>query len=147
MRKFLLAALAASCLIAGGCGGDSSTGPRRFATLAGNWAGTVGPITIHMDVGADTLCSQSYGYCQVFGSGTYSLAGGISGSFDFSGDYFMDGKVIALNIGGFGTDANILFGGQFDSQTQISGTISETSTVLSPLNVGVQGIPITLTRQ
>ena len=147
MRKSLIAALAVTSLLLSACGGDSSTGPHRFSTLAGSWAGTQGDLTIHLDVGADTLCSRDYGYCNAYGSGTYSRTGGSSGSFGLSVNYFIDGQLIIMNIGGFGTDANVLFSGKFDSETQISGMLYETSTDLSPLNVGIQGFPITLVRQ
>jgi hypothetical protein len=147
MRKTLIAAIAVTSLLFSGCGGDSSTAPHSRSTLAGSWVGTQGPLTIHVTVGADTLCSRHYGYCNASGSGTFTLANGISGSFAFSVNYYLDGQLIIMNIFGFGTDASVLFGGKFDSDTQISGTLSESSTDWSPWHVGVVGIPITLVRQ
>jgi hypothetical protein len=148
MRKTFIAAIAAAALLLVGCRGESSTEPHDRVSLAGSWVGTHGPVTIHIDVHADSVCSRSYGYCVASGSGSFDIANGISGTFAFSVDYYFVGdEVIVMNIGGFGTDANLLFGGKFDSETQISGRLSETSSVFSPLNVGVVGIPITLVRQ
>jgi hypothetical protein len=147
MRKTLITAIAVTSLLLVGCRGDSSTAPQGRASLAGSWAGTEGSLTIHIHVNADSLCSRDYGYCVASGSGTFALANGVSGSFAFSVYYFVNGQSIAFNIGGFGTNANVLFGGKFDSETQISGTLSETSSDSSPWHVGVVGIPITLVRQ
>ena len=147
MRKSLIAAITATSLLFSGCSGDSSTAPHSRSSLAGSWVGTQGPLTIHMHVGTDSLCSRDYGYCNASGSGTFDLANGFSGSFAFSVNYHIDGQLIIMNIGGFGSDANVLFTGRFDSETQISGTLSETWTYSSPLNIGIAGIPITLIRQ
>ncbi len=147
MRTFLFTAIAATCLIVSACAGDSSTSPHSVSTLAGSWVGTQGDLTIHMQIGADTLCSREYGYCTVSGVGTYTRTDGSSGSFGLSADYWIDGSLIVMNIGGFGTDANCLFNGKFDSKSQISGMLYETSSDVSPLNVGIKGFAMKFVRQ
>jgi hypothetical protein len=147
MRKFLIVALFATCLLVAGCGDQSSTAPRAKVSLAGRWVGTGKDITITMDVGKDTLCNRTLGFCSAPGSGTYARTDGSSGSFTLSVDYFLSYNRIAMDIGGFGTEAIVLFTGEFDSSSQLSGMLFESSVESSPLHVSVDGTSMTFVRQ
>jgi hypothetical protein len=147
MRTFLITALAATCLSVGGCAGDSSTAPHANVSLAGSWVGIGKDITITMDVGKDTLCNRALGFCSAPGSGTYARTDGSAGSFTLSVNYFLSYNGIAMDIGGFGTEAIVLFTGKFDSSSQLSGMLFESSVESSPFHVSVDGTPITFVRQ
>ena len=148
MRKSLTTVLAVTFLILSGCGGASSTAPHCCVTLTGTWVGTKGDLTIRIVVDTATSCSPQNGSCDASGTGTYTRTGGSSGSFSLTTEYFLAvGQPANLSIGDYGTGATSVFLGMFDSPTEISGTLFDTSSEPSPLGVGSTGVSITLRRQ